>query len=106
MVQRVAERFRALGDVTRIRILMHLQQGECAVGALAASLQVGQASISKHLERLRACGIVAVRSEGVNRFYAIRDGSVYQLCEVVCGAVQRLADEDHQSLLGGVGAEP
>ena len=44
MMELVAARFRALGDINRLRIVNHLRSGECAVGGLAEALDMGQAS--------------------------------------------------------------
>ena len=98
MMEQVAARFRVLGDVNRIRILALLREGECAVGALAQALEMGQASVSKHLDRLRSVGMVHRRREGVHHYFSIRDPTVHQLCAVMCGAVQKVAAEDHAAL--------
>ncbi|TVR44182.1 MAG: transcriptional regulator [Planctomycetota bacterium] len=99
MVSTLVERFRALADPTRIRVINQLMgQGACTVGQLAADLAVGQASVSKHLDRLRAAGLVAYHQQGNQRWYRIIDPSLQQLCELVCGAVQRQAEAAHNAL--------
>ncbi len=98
MVARIAERFRGLADETRIRILVRLQAGECNVGALAAELDVAQASISKHLAVLRSLGFIQVRREGVQAFCSIRDPALPQLCQLMCDGVTRHTQEQHAAL--------
>lgn len=98
MVGRVVERLRALADETRVRLLLRLKRGECNVTALADELGVAQASVSKHLNVLRQVGIVAVRRDGTQAIYAVRDQSIFELCKLVCDGVVRHAEEGHAAL--------
>ena len=98
MIDRITERFRALADATRIRILVRLQRGECTVSALAHELGIGQASASKHLAILRQVGFVQVRRHGTQAFCSILDPSVPQLCQVMCEGVTRHIQDQHASL--------
>ncbi|MDG4868251.1 metalloregulator ArsR/SmtB family transcription factor [Guyparkeria sp. 1SP6A2] len=62
--------FRALGDPTRLRCLLLLQQeGELCVCELTEALDLSQPKISRHLAHLRDAGIVQVRREGTWVFY-------------------------------------
>ena len=98
MTERIADRFRALGDETRIRILLRLQGGECNVSTLAGELGVAQASISKHLAILRQVGFVLVRREGTQAICSVRDPDLQQLCQLMCDGVTRHANEQHAAL--------
>jgi DNA-binding transcriptional ArsR family regulator len=98
MIGRVVERLRALADETRVRLLLRLKRGESNVTALSEELGVAQASVSKHLNVLRQAGLVAVRREGTQAIYAIRDKSVFELCKLVCDGVVRHAQEEHAAL--------
>ena len=98
MMELIAARFRALGEVNRLRIVNHLRGGECAVGVIAEALNIGQASVSKHLERLRSVGIVQRRRNAQTHYFSVRDQSVFDLCTVVCDAAQKAAEEDHLAL--------
>ena len=98
MVGRVVERLKALADETRVRLLLRLKQGECNVTSLADELGVGQASVSKHLTVLRQVGILTVRREGTQSFYAVRDKSIFELCKLVCDGVVRHAQAEHAAL--------
>ncbi len=89
----VAERFRALGDPTRVRLLNVLLQGEAPVLALVSRTGIGQPTVSKHLGVLLREGIVARRQQGAQAFYRVADSSVAALCELVCeGLATRLTD--------------
>ena len=89
LVDLIAERFRTIGDPTRIRILERLQDGEASVQELAEHVGSSQQNVSKHLGMLARLGIVGRRKHGTFAFYRITDESVFAICEQVCGAVQR-----------------
>lgn len=89
LVELIAERFRAIGEPTRIRILDRLRQGEASVQDLTASLGSSQQNVSKHLSLLQHAGIVERRRDGNFSYYRIADDSVLALCETVCGSIQR-----------------
>ena len=66
-----ALRFRALGDETRLRLLEILTAGERCVSDLMDALGLGQSLVSHHLRALREAGLVVVRREGRQMYYAI-----------------------------------
>lgn len=68
-----ANRFRALGDETRLRILEMLVSGECSVSELTAGVAVGQSLMSHHLRILREAGLVTDRRTGRWVYYAIAE---------------------------------
>lgn len=88
--ERIARRFAALADPLRIRILDTLRErGECSVGELVELLGARQQNVSKHLGILLQQGIVARRKERTRALYRIADDTVLQLCELVCGSIER-----------------
>jgi DNA-binding transcriptional ArsR family regulator len=89
LVELIAERFRSIGEPTRIRILERLQTGEASVQELAEHVGSSQQNVSKHLALLARVGIVGRRKDGTFAYYRITDSSVLSMCEQVCGAVQR-----------------
>ena len=99
LVDLVAQRFRALGEPSRIRILERLRGGESTVQELADALGFSQQNVSKHLGLLQSLGIVTRRREGGFSYYAIGDESVLRLCDEVCGTLQRKVAELH-NLIG------
>jgi len=84
----VARRFGYLADVTRLRVLRALHE-HGSVGELAERSGVPLASVSQHLNRLAAGGIVG-RRHGTSIIYWIAEPTVSELCDLVCG---RLAAE-------------
>lgn len=89
LVELIAERFRTIGDPTRIRILERLQDGEASVQDLAEHVGTSQQNVSKHLGLMARLGFVGRRKHGTFAYYRITDESVFAICEQVCGAVQR-----------------
>jgi len=90
LLELIAERFKALAEPARLRILNALRDGERTVSELMEETGFGQANISKHLQMLHSLGFVERRKEGLFVHYRLADESVFQLCDIVCG---RLAAE-------------
>jgi DNA-binding transcriptional ArsR family regulator len=85
LFEAVAERFKALGEPARLRILNALRDGEAAVGDLVDATGLNQANLSKHLQLLYSLGFVQRRKEGLFVYYALADKGIFQLCDVMCG---------------------
>lgn len=63
--QRLAPRLRALGDPTRLSILLYLTERATSVGEVARRFELAQPTVSAHLRALRGAGLVSgTRSEG------------------------------------------
>ena len=65
--------FKALADVTRLRILGLLLTGEVCVCHIHESLRIPQPKASRHLAYLRKAGLVEARREGLWMHYRIAD---------------------------------
>jgi DNA-binding transcriptional ArsR family regulator len=100
LVERIADRFRVLGEPTRIALLDALREGEATVGELQRACGASQQNVSKHLGVLLRAGIVERRKRGNFSLYSIADPVVFALCDQVCGGLRREADE-LDALLGG-----
>ncbi len=85
----VAERFRALGDPSRLAILHALHDGELRVSDLVDRTGQGQASVSRHLGVLLRVGLVTRRRDGAWAWYRAADEDVWALCDLVCGRLER-----------------
>jgi ArsR family transcriptional regulator len=90
----VAQRFRALGDATRLGLLQALFGAELTVQELCARTGTSQANASKHLASLLEQGLVARRRDGLFARYRIADTSLEDLCRLVCGSLA----ERHEAL--------
>jgi DNA-binding transcriptional ArsR family regulator len=87
ILDRVAEKFRMLGDPTRLAILRALLAGEKNVGAIVSETGQNQANVSKHLKLLAEASMVRRRKEGLQVFYSAGGPLIANLCELVCGSV-------------------
>jgi DNA-binding transcriptional ArsR family regulator len=96
LVELIAERFRALSEPTRIKLLDRLREGEATVLELTEQIGTTQQNISKHLGVLQRSGIVARRKQGNFAHYRIVDDGVLSLCEAVCGSLQEQVESLRQ----------
>jgi DNA-binding transcriptional ArsR family regulator len=88
-IELVAARFRVLGEASRLRLLQTLRSGEQNVTALVTATGLTQANTSRHLQTLADAGLVGRRREGSNVVYFVSDPAIFELCDLVCGSLQR-----------------
>jgi DNA-binding transcriptional ArsR family regulator len=88
-LQQVSAYFQALSEPTRLQILNLLRDGERNVGTLAKLCGCTAANVSRHLSLLVQQGVVERESRGTAVYYRIADPSVYALCDLVCGRIER-----------------
>ena len=95
LLEHVAERFRVLGDATRLGIIRTLlDDGEQNVGQLVDRLGTSQANVSKHLRILHDARIVTRRTEGTAAFYSVTDPSLMPVCTIVCDRLREQVADD------------
>lgn len=75
----MAQRFRALADEKRIRILDLLRSGERCVCELNDDLEVGQSLLSFHLRTLKEAGLVSDRRDGRWVHYSLAPETLSEL---------------------------
>ena len=71
--------FKAVADVTRLRILKLLTGGELCVGEIMLALKKPQSSVSHNLSILEDAGLIKERKQGKWCHYRISDGAVMDL---------------------------
>jgi DNA-binding transcriptional ArsR family regulator len=96
LVELIAERFQALSEPTRIKLLDRLREREATVLELTELVGTTQQNVSKHLGVLQRTGIVARRKQGNFAYYRIVDEGVLSLCEAVCGSLQQRVESLRQ----------
>lgn len=84
----VAERFKALADPARVRLLNALRDGERSVGELVDDAGLTQANASRHLARLHQLGFVTRQRDGLHIYYSLADRDVLKLCDLMCGRIE------------------
>lgn len=85
----VARRFAVLAEPMRLRLLHALLGGEKHVNALVEATGGTQANVSRHLQTLAEAGVVNRRKEGLLVYYSVADPSIFELCELVCGSLEK-----------------
>jgi DNA-binding transcriptional ArsR family regulator len=100
VVELIARRFRLMGDPTRIKLLDELRGGEATVQELTRAVGSTQQNVSKHLSLLMDAGIVGRSRNGGPARYRVVDDGIWELCEDICGAVERQLESLHVALHG------
>ena len=89
MIEEVTQFFKALGDVSRLRILGAILDGAepLSQGAVSERVGLSQANASKHLIHLKRMGLVDATRDGNTIHYSIATPLVARLCDLVCAHV-------------------
>jgi ArsR family transcriptional regulator len=78
-IELIAAKFRALGEVSRLKLIFAAGNGEKNVTELIAATGLSQANVSKHLKILTDSGILIRRKQGIYVFYSTVDADVFKL---------------------------
>ena len=87
MMEEIALRFRALGEVSRLKIIKALMESDKNVSELVQATGLSQPNVSRHLNTLVSCRLIARRKEGLNAVYSIADAILCEICGIVCKSV-------------------
>ena len=96
----VAARFRVLSEASRLKLIAALEGGEKNVTELVEATGLTQANVSRHLQTLTAEGILTRRKEGLAVYYSVADESIFDLCDHVCGGVQKRLAQHTKAFAG------
>ena len=80
--QRLTNLYKAMGDSTRLRILLALSSEEMCVCDLAAFLGVTESAVSHQLRMLRQLYLVSSRRDGPILYYSLSDEHIDQLISI------------------------
>jgi DNA-binding transcriptional ArsR family regulator len=93
----IASWFRVLAEPSRLRILRSLEDGEKNITDLVNATGLTQANVSRHVQSLAQAGMVGRRKQCLVTVCFIADPTISELCDTVCGNLQkRLADRAQQ----------
>jgi len=81
--RRQAEICQALANAKRLELLHAMRDGEMTVADLQRATELPQTTVSQHLARLRAAGIVRRRQQGTNVFYTLADPRIAEACDII-----------------------
>ena len=85
----IAHRFSVLSEPLRLKLIHALFAGEKSVNTLVELTGGTQANVSRHLQTLTQAHILQRRKEGLQVFYSIADPTIFELCELVCGSLEK-----------------
>jgi len=95
----IAGYFQALSHPTRIEILQLLKsKREMCVCEIVEKLEKDQSNISRHLNALRAAGVVEFRGEGVRSFYKVKNRDVDKILDMVKSILHEQVKEGQKIL--------
>ena len=77
----LAETFKVLGDVTRVRILDAISRSELCVNDIAGIVGLSESAVSHQLRLLRGMRLVRPRRAGRQVFYTLDDRHIVRLFE-------------------------
>lgn len=87
-LEAISRTFKALGDPTRLRIMLALSNGEMCVCDLAAYLRISESAVSHQLRKLRDLALVRNRREGQVLYYSLDDDHVAALVDQAVNHVE------------------
>ncbi len=76
-IEKVSRIFKLLGDATRVKILLFLEDGEQKVTAIAQAIEMEQSAVSHQLKLLKDNRLVKSRREGKTVLYRLDDDHVF-----------------------------
>ena len=82
-LDRMATRFKLLGEPMRLKILQTVCREPRSVNDIVAATGSTQANVSKHLALLAAGGVLTRKKEGQCVYYGMKNRLVMKLCELV-----------------------
>ena len=84
--ERLARRFKALGDPTRVRLLSMIaatETGEACICDLTAPVGLSQPTVSHHMKQLVDAGLVTREQRGKWAYYAVVSESLESLAQAL-----------------------
>ena len=80
----IAELLKVLAHPVRLCIIRGLmEKGGCNVGYMQSCLEIPQSTLSQHLQKLRAAGIVEGERNGLEITYKVSDKRAKQIIELL-----------------------
>ena len=99
LTERIAQRFRLLGEPARLRLLAALSaQGEMNVQELVEATGIHQANASKHLKAMAQDGLLNRAKSGLFVYYSIRDASLQGIFLLVTGQLRQELEHEQRTL--------
>lgn len=92
-IDRISSLFKVLGDPTRAKIVLALDNREVCVCTLAESLKMTKSAVSHQLSVLKANNIVKSRREGKQVYYSFDDQHITDIIEMAQAHIMHRHDD-------------
>jgi ArsR family transcriptional regulator len=79
----LGEKLKALGNPTRLQMLVNLYKNECNVSQIQKKLKLPQSTVSQHLTILKNNRIIEGRREGTKVCYKIIDPDIRKIITIL-----------------------
>jgi predicted transcriptional regulator len=97
--------FKVMADENRLRLIGLLADDEYSVGELASLLNLTEPTISHHLAKLRALGLVNLRMDGNTHYYRLNQDMLSRMKETVFNVEQLSFRSDDITWIEALGME-
>lgn len=78
-----AEKLKAISHPQRLCIIKGLMENRCNVTRIQECMKLPQSTVSQHLSKLRAAGIVAGERKGLEICYSVVDEDVREIVRIL-----------------------
>ena len=75
------EIYKAFGSTSRLKILLHLKEGESTASDLAKVACLSQSATSHQLKDLKLKRMINSRKEGLNIYYSLKDSHILKIID-------------------------
>jgi len=82
-MKQIVQVFKALGDETRLKILIILTQKRICAKGIAKHLDISEATVSQHLKILKEAGTIVGQKEGYYVYYNFQESVFKQLVDFI-----------------------
>jgi len=96
-LEKIASFFKVFAEPTRLAILQRLRGGRASVNEIVSALPTSQANVSKQLRILYDADLLSREQVGNQVFYSIGEPMVFDLCDLVCGKLNRQAKTEGEA---------
>ena len=85
--EKKAEKLKALAHPQRLCIVNGLIENKCNVTKIQECMNLPQSTVSQHLAKLKAAGIIEGRREGLEVCYRVVDDEVISIIKIILNDV-------------------
>lgn len=85
----IAQRFKAMAEPTRLKILYLLRDNELSVSEIAEQSGLKHGTASANLNALHKANLVSFRREGTKVIYTTSANMVFDICDIVCNSLKQ-----------------